>query len=170
VLNPHQEGEIYLLISAVAKDPFNVYNNGLPSKVKISRDSGKTFQNIEEEINISRITQQLGNLPEIKKIVIDPSQNCIYFITDHYLLRSIQDRMEIVKLVSFPKEEKITAFTVDPKNSNILYIGIGNLIYASEDNGENWQIIEPPTRGEIEDIKINPANPNTILISIKNTF
>ncbi|HOK35438.1 MAG TPA: hypothetical protein PLL80_02310 [Candidatus Pacearchaeota archaeon] len=170
VPNPHREGEIYILLSRVAKDPFNFYNNGIPAKVKISNDCGLTFQAIENKINISKVKRELRNLPEIKDIVIDPSQNRIYFVSDYYLLRSVHDQMELVNLVSFSKENKITTFTVDPKNSNILYLGIGNLMYISENGGENWQIVEPPAKGEIEEIKINPADPETILISVKKTF
>jgi hypothetical protein len=170
VPNPHKQGEIYILLSRVPKDPFNVYSNGLPTKGEVSSDGGKTFQNLEEKIDISKVKKEIGELPEIKNIVIDSSQDRVYFISDYYLLRVAQNKMELVKIVSPSKENKITAFTIDPKNSNILYLGMGNLIYLSENDGENWQIIEPPTRGEIEGIKINPADPNTILLSIKKTF
>ncbi len=170
VLNPHQSGEIYILLSAIARDPFNVYSNGLPSKIEISVDSGETFKLIKEEIDTSKVENEIGELPEIKDIITDPSQNRIYLISDYYLFRISRNELDLVKIVSSSEKNKITAFTVDPKNSNILYVGMGNLIYLSENDGENWQVIEPPTRGMIEKIKINPADPDTILLSVKKTF
>lgn len=170
VLNPHQSGEIYLLLSEISRDPFNVYSNGLPSKVEISTDGGETFQVFEKKVDVSRIKREIGEMPEIKDIVADPSQNRIYLVSDYYLFRVSENSIELVKLVSPSPENKISAFTVDPKNSNILYVGMGNLIYLSENDGENWQVIEPPSKGEIQGIKINPNDPDTILLSIKKLF
>lgn len=170
VPNPHKVGEIYVLLGPIPKDPFNVYSNGLPAKVVISQNGGKNFYDIENKINISKVKRELTVLPEIKEIVTDPSQNRIYLVADHHLFRITRNQMELVNLVSYSKENKITAFTIDPKNSNILYLGVGNILYVSENDGENWQIIESPAKGDIEEIKINPTDPNTILISIKNTF
>ena len=166
VANSHKEGEIYVLFSPVEANPFDYWSRRIPGKVKVSDDLGENFKDLEEKIGDSKVIR----LPEIKEIVLDPSQNRVYFVSDSLLLKLDGKTMKEIKTISLSEENKITAFTIDPKNSNILYIGIGELIYVSENNGDDWQIIEPPTKGRIKDIKVNPINPDTLLLAIEKVF
>ena len=164
--NLHKEGEIYVLFSPVEANPFDYWSRRMPGKVKFSDDSGENFKDLEEKIGDSKTRR----LPEIKEIVLDPSQDKVYFISDSSLLKSEDKRIEEIKTISLSGENKITAFTIDPKSSNILYIGIGELVYVSENGGDDWQIIEPPTKGRIKEIKVNPINPDTLLLAIEKVF
>ncbi|PIU42898.1 MAG: hypothetical protein COS98_00425 [Parcubacteria group bacterium CG07_land_8_20_14_0_80_35_11] len=158
--NPHQKGEIYVLLSVQERDPFNYWSQRIPAKIMISYDAANSFREFKTKMNIS----------QAKKIVFDPVINRTYFVSDFSLFKKEGSRIEALKIISSPGQSGIHSFTIDPKNSNILYLGMGELIYKSEDSGKNWGIIETPIRGIVKEIKINPQDSQTILLSIEKTL
>jgi len=158
--DPYKEGEIYVVLAPVEKNPFDYWSFRIPGKLMITKNRGEDFREFEKIKEF-----------DIKKVVFDPNiKGQVYFVSDSYLLRtSPGEKIEIVKDLS-SSDAKITAFTIDPKNSNILYLGTENVIYRSENKGEDWEVIEPPIKGRVQEIKINPSDPKVILLSIRKTL
>jgi len=158
--NPHKKSEIYVLLSAQERDPFNYWSQRIPAKIMISYDAADTFREFRVKITTS----------QVKQIVFDPIINRTYFVANFSLVRKEGKRLETVKIITSRERSEINSFTIDPENSNILYLGMGELIYKSEDSGKNWMVIETPIRGVVKEIKVNPKNSQIILLSIEKTL